>query len=84
MGCMQKIFKVEIDVELFRKAERTRQGFGAVKAVRTPLPVCEFGVERSYEGSGPAFECTNRRFFDAADVGPDGYRVFDLRDRIQS
>ena len=82
MGCLQKVFGVEIDVEMFRKAERTRAGYGGVKAMREPLPMCPFSVERSYEADGPAFDCVNPRFFDAADSEPGGYRAFDLRDRI--
>ena len=31
MGCMNKVFRVEIDVEVFEEAERTRHGFGGVK-----------------------------------------------------
>jgi hypothetical protein len=84
MGCLQKVFGVEIDVDLFEKAERTRQGYGGVKAVREPLPVCPFSVERSYEGSGDAFECVNHRFFDASDSGPGSYRAFDLREQIKT
>jgi hypothetical protein len=79
MGCLQKVFAVEIDIDLFQRAERTRQGFGGVKAARTPLPNCPFSVERSYEGSGGAFECVNPRFFDATDSGPGSFRAFDLR-----
>ena len=82
MGCLQKVFAVEIDVDLFQKAERTRQGFGGVKAMREPLPMCPFRVERSYEGDGAAFECVNQRFFDASEVDPGGYRAFDLRERV--
>jgi hypothetical protein len=82
MGCLQKVFGVEIDVELFRKAERTRAGYGGVKAMREPLPMCPFSVEKSYEADGPAFDCVNPRFFDAADGDPGGYRAFDLRDRV--
>ena len=79
MGCLQKVFGVEIDVEMFRKAERTRAGYGGVKAMREPLPMCPFSVEKSYEAEGPAFDCVNPRFFDAADGEPGGYRAFDLR-----
>lgn len=79
MGCIQKVFAVEIDVDMFNKAERTRQGFGGVKAAREPMPLCPMSVERSYEGSGEAFDCVNPRFFDANDSGPGGYRAFDLR-----
>ncbi len=31
MGCMNKVYRGEIDVEMFEQAERTRQGFGGVK-----------------------------------------------------
>jgi hypothetical protein len=82
MGCLQKVFGVEIDVDMFHKAERTRQGYGGVKAVREPLPMCPFSVERSYEGTGAAFDCVNPRFFDATENDPGGYRAFDLRERV--
>jgi hypothetical protein len=83
MGCLQKVFKVEIDVDLFERAERTRQGYGGVKAAKAPLPVCPFSVERSYEGDGAAFDCCNPRFFDASDEGEGAYRAFDLRDAVR-
>jgi hypothetical protein len=79
MGCLQKVFAVEIDIDLFEKAERTRAGFGGIKAAREPLPMCPFEVEKSYEGEGGAFTCTNARFFDATESDPGGYRAFDLR-----
>jgi hypothetical protein len=82
MGCLQKVFGVEIDIDMFHKAERTRQGYGGVKAVREPLPMCPFSVERSYEGSGAAFDCVNPRFFDATESDPGGYRAFDLREHV--
>jgi hypothetical protein len=78
MGCVNKVFKGEIDVEAFNAAERSG-GFGGIKMTGEPLPQCRFRVERAYEGEGPEFECTNRRFFDCADTGPDAVRVFDLR-----
>src|SRR3954464_13557774 len=40
VGCMQKVYSVEIDVELLAEAERRRPGFGAIRAVRRPLPMC--------------------------------------------
>jgi hypothetical protein len=83
MGCLQKVFGVEIDVEMFQQAERTRQGFGGVKAMRAPLPMCPFTVERSYEGEGAAFTCSNPRFFDATEDEAGGYRAFDLRAGIE-
>ena len=50
VGCMQKIFDVEIDLEMLRAAERRSPGFGAIRAVRQPLPMCRAEVEPCYEG----------------------------------
>ncbi|GAC1322867.1 MAG: hypothetical protein NVSMB25_18520 [Thermoleophilaceae bacterium] len=81
MGCVNKVFRVEIDVRLFQEAERTRQGFGGVKLAGSPLPQCRVAVERAYAGSGDPFECVNPGFFDKP-VGDDPYPAFDLRDRL--
>lgn len=83
MGCLEKVFEAEIDVELFEAAQRTRAGFGGIKAARQPLSDCAFLVDRAYPGEGEAFRCVNPRFFDRSDVGPDGYRAVDLRDVLQ-
>jgi len=81
MGCMRKVFKGEIDIEAFEAAER-HGGYGGLKMTGDPLPQCEFRIEPAYEGEGPDFECVNPRFFDCADAGPNGVRVFDLRDAL--
>jgi hypothetical protein len=81
MGCMRKVFKGEIDIEAFEAAER-HGGYGGLKMTCDPLPQCEFRIEPAYEGEGPDFECVNPRFFDCTDAGPNGVRVFDLRDAI--
>ena len=78
MGCLNKVFKVEIDVELFRESERTRHGFGGVKLTGTPIPRCRTAVERAYHGAGGAFDCVNPMFFD--DPAPPEAAGFDLRD----
>ena len=78
MGCLNKVFKVEIDVTLFEEAEHTRHGFGGVKMTGAPLPQCELAVERAYQGAGDPFECMNPRFFDLSDATD----AFDLRDRL--
>jgi len=31
MGCMNKVFRAEIEVDAFEGAQRTRHGFGGVK-----------------------------------------------------
>lgn len=79
MGCMNKVFGVEIDEELFEEAERTRHGYGGVKMSGTPLPQCRVAVERAYDGIGEPFDCRNPAFFERP-VEPDP--AFDLRDRL--
>ena len=85
MGCMQKVFESEIDVEMFEAAERTRAGYGAVKLAGAPLRRCQLEVERAYVGTeSEGKRCVNRRFFDAPDSGPDALRAFDLRHGLSS
>ena len=75
MGCVQKVFATEIDVELFRQAERTRAGFGTVRLAAAPLERCRFTVEQAYDGHGlEAYRCVNKAFFDWPEP-------LDLRDR---
>jgi hypothetical protein len=82
MGCVQQVFATEIDVEMFREAERTRAGFGTVRLANAPLRRCRFTVEHAYDGRGlAAFHCVNKRFFDWPDEAPDAVRAFDLRER---
>ena len=80
MGCLQKVFATEIDVELFREAERTRAGFGSVRLAGYPLARCAFEVEQAREGAEEP--CVNPGFFDWPDGGRDAIRAFDLRDRL--
>jgi hypothetical protein len=63
VGCMQKVYEVEIDLELLEQAER-RGSFGAVKAVREPLPMCEADVSSCYESKGNGLGCVNPEFFE--------------------
>jgi hypothetical protein len=79
MGCLNKVFRVEIDMAVFREAERTRLGFGGVKMTGAPLPQCKTSVERAYDGYGEAFTCVNPRFFD--DPAHEAAE-FDLRDQL--
>jgi hypothetical protein len=82
MGCMNKVFGTEIDLDMFLVAERTRAGYGGIKMTGAPLPQCQFTVEKAYEGDGAGFECVNKRFFDASDQHPDAIRAFDLRNAL--
>jgi hypothetical protein len=78
MGCMQKVFRAEIDVSHFEAAERSG-GYGGIKMTGDPLPQCQFRIEPAYEGGGPAHECVNPGFFDCNAEMPV---QFDLRDAI--
>jgi hypothetical protein len=60
MGCMNKVFRAEIDIDMFELAEMTG-GFGGIKMTGRPLPQCQFTVERCYEGRGSAYDCVNLR-----------------------
>lgn len=83
MGCMEKVFGVEIDVELFRKAQRTRAGYGTVKVTGPPQTRCSFAVEQAFAGGEThAFRCVNRRFADLPDDASGAIRAFDLRDML--
>ena len=75
MGCMQKVFEVEIDVDLVQAAERRRDGFGAIRATRSPLPMCRTEVESCYEQRGDVLGCVNPEFFELP-VGRPTFRVF--------
>jgi len=75
IGCMQKVFDVEIDLDLLALAERTRAGFGAVKAVRRPLPMCTSGVEECYESRTDELGCVNPEFKELP-VGEPTFKVF--------
>ena len=82
MGCMNKVFRGEIDVEVFEEAERTRHGYGGVKMTRpADLPQCKYSVEKAYDGNGDAFDCVNPHFF--SDPDEDAFdSAFDLRDQL--
>ena len=49
VGCLNGVFTVEIDLTTFRALQETRVGFGALRAVRPPLPICEAGIDATFE-----------------------------------
>ena len=67
VGCTHRIFAVDIDLELLERASRRRNGFGAIKAVRQPLPICPAGVERAYEHRDEPLGCVNPEFHELPD-----------------
>src|SRR5262245_19157362 len=74
MGCMQKVFDVEIDLTALRFAESRREGFGPVKARRAPLPMCRADVASCYEHRTDDVGCRNPEFFEVARERPS-FRV---------
>ena len=74
IGCMQKIYAVEIDLELLREGERRRDGFGGIKAMRNPLPMCRSEVEPCYEHRAGDLGCVNPEFHELP-AGSPTFRV---------
>jgi hypothetical protein len=75
MGCLMKVFDVEIDIDLLRAAEKRSGGFGAVRATAPALPMCRVEVEGCYESRGDELGCVNPEFHELP-VGEPSFRVF--------
>jgi hypothetical protein len=75
VGCMQKVFDVEIDLDLLEAAEGRRDGFGAVRARRAPLPMCETEIVRCYAGREDELGCRNPEFHELPRERPS-FRIF--------
>ena len=76
IGCMQRVYVVEIDLEMLREAEARQEGFGAMRTTRAPLPMCRVEVEECYgdERSGE-LGCVNPEFHELP-VGSPTFKVF--------
>ena len=57
-----------------RRAAR-KPGFGAIRAVRQPLPMCQAEVEQTYESRSTRLGCVNPEFGELP-VGEPTFRVF--------
>jgi hypothetical protein len=75
VGCMQKVYGVEIDLDLLQAAELAKGGFGAVKAVRKPQPRCSVEVDSCYESRADELGCVNPEFSELP-LGEPTFRVF--------
>jgi hypothetical protein len=75
MGCLQKVFSAEIDLDMLRAAERRREGFGAVRATRGPLPMCDARIQPTFEQREPELGCVNPEFNELP-AGSSTFRVF--------
>jgi hypothetical protein len=76
IGCMQKVYAVEIDLDLLRAAEARHGGFGAVRSMRQPLPMCRVEIEECY-GAERAGElgCQNPEFHELP-AGSPTFKIF--------
>ena len=79
VGCLQKVFDVEIDLDLLEAAESGRTGFGAVRATRAPLPMCEVEVAQTYEHRLDELGCRNPEFHELP-LERATFRVFSTLD----
>ena len=75
IGCMQKVYDVEIDSDLLAAAEQSRSGFGAVKTIRKPLPMCKTQVDPCYENRADDLGCVNPEFYELP-LGEPTFKIF--------
>jgi hypothetical protein len=75
MGCLQKVFEAEIDVAMLAAAERRHGGFGAVRALRRPLPMCDSAVQSTFSNRETELGCLNPEFGELP-AGSPTFRVF--------
>jgi hypothetical protein len=80
IGCMQKVYDVEIDLEALREAQFRKGGFGAVRTVRQPLPMCKSDVATCYENRADKLGCINPEFYEL----PRGEPPFRVVDQTES
>src|SRR5215208_40171 len=83
IGCMQKVYDVEIDLDALEEAQKRKGGFGAVKTVRQPLPMCKAEVATCYEHRADELGCVNPEFFELVGIRSMAVRARDLEDRRQ-
>jgi hypothetical protein len=74
VGCMQKVYRVEIDLEILTEARGRKGGFGAVRAMRQPLPMCRAEVSSCYGHRAGDLGCVNPEFFELP-RGKPSFRV---------
>jgi hypothetical protein len=81
IGCMQKVYGVEIDLEVLRSMQSRRGGFGAMKVKRRPLPMCHVEVDPCYTNRRDELGCVNPEFNELP-VGTPTFRVFARIDAV--
>ena len=49
VGCMDRVFGVELDLDAFHRIEAATAGFGALRAAREPHTFCQTDVDPAFE-----------------------------------
>lgn len=62
-GCIEMVFGVEIDRAAFDAMQQQPGGFGALRVVAEPLPVCRSAVDPTFAHRGGA--CVNPDFLES-------------------
>jgi hypothetical protein len=73
VGCLMRVFGPEIDADELDRARARRQGFGGLRCLREPLPICAAGVETAYPQRETPLGCLNPEF--AEPPASDSFRV---------
>ncbi len=78
IGCVEKIFTPELDAGRLREIESAAPGFGALRAERTPLPICAAAIDPTFphRAEGP---CRNPGFAESAPTAAEGRPPFRIR-----
>ena len=74
IGCMQKVYAAEIDLDLLRAAEARQEGFGGIRATSAPLPMCKVESAACYEARADELGCRNPEFHEIPRARPS-FRV---------
>lgn len=69
VGCLDRVFAVELDLAAFRRLESVRGGFGALRATREPHSFCQTDVDAAFEHRSPG-ACVNPDFLLSATRHP--------------
>jgi hypothetical protein len=49
VGCLDRVFHVELDLDAFHRLEARKPGFGALRATRDPHAFCRTDVDAAFE-----------------------------------
>ena len=69
VGCLDRVFHVELDLDAFHRLEAQKPGFGALRATREPHAFCTTDVDAAFEHRA-AGACVNPDFLLSATRHP--------------